>query len=174
MLTKIQGMVWDSFVTNVIFFSTLTEIIRHQCTEKSNTLKRRKDNLKKIAKKGLKRIVQKSMKSALTQRFRSSSKSCYICFFKSHDLNNHMKVAHESSEEVLSFSCPECGKVFSQLMDRMKHKCNYLLEKKSVERLLLEESKIKVDSEEIQIHDEFVDNAWILMLKRPISLSRSP
>ena len=143
-----------------IFCPTLTEIIRHQCTEKPYTLKRsderKKDKLKKIVKKGLKQIVQKSLKSVLTQRFKSSTKSCDICFFKSHDLNNHMKVAHESSEEVLSFSCPDCGKVFSPLMDRMKHKCSYLLEKKRDERLLLEKSEIKVDSEEIQIHDEFV------------------
>ena len=52
-------------------------------------------------------------------------------------------------------------------MDRMKHKCSYLLEKKSDECLLLsyeevlsfscpEKSEINVDSEEIQIHDEFV------------------
>ena len=107
-------------------------------------------------KKGLKQIVQKSLKSVLTQRFKSSTKSCDICFFKSHDINNHMKVSHESSEEVLSYSCPECGKLYSQLMDRMKHKCSYLLEKKSDECLLLEKSEIKVDSKEIQIHDEFV------------------
>ena len=108
-----------------IFCPTLTEIIRHQCTEKPYTLKRsgerKKDKLKKIVKKGLKQIVQMSLKSVLTQRFKSSTKSCDICFFKSHDLNNHMKVAHESSEEVLSYSCPECGKLYSQLMDRMKH-----------------------------------------------------
>ena len=143
-----------------IFCPTLTEIIRHQCTEKPYTLKRsderKKDKLKKIVKKGLKQIVQKSLKSVLTQRFKSSTKSCDICFFKSHDLNNHMKVSHESSEEVLSYSCPECGKLYSQLMDRMKHKCSYLLEKKSDECLLLEKSEIKVDSKEIQIHDEFV------------------
>ena len=85
-----------------IFSPTLTEIIRHQCTEKLYTLKRsgerKKDKLKKIVKKGLKQIVQKSLKSVLTQRFKSSTKSCDICFFKSHDINNHIKVSRESSE----------------------------------------------------------------------------
>ena len=101
------------------FCPSLTDIIRHKCASELNA---KENNLKKIVKK-------KSMKSVLKRRIKrhrsqqSSSTICDICFFKTQDLNNHMKVAHESPEEVMCFSCPDCGKVFSRLTDSVKHEC---------------------------------------------------
>ena len=161
------------------FCPSLTDIIRHKCAGELDALamskERGENNLKKIVKKGLKQIVQKSMKSVLKRRVRrhrsqqSSSKSCDICFFKTQDLNKHMKVAHGSPDEVVCFSCPDCGKVFSRLTDSVKHKCNDQMEEESnfeeysgfsesKERLLLENPVIKIDSEEIDMLDEFVDS----------------
>ena len=160
---------------------SLTDVIRHKCASELNAMGngRKRNNLKKIVKKGLKQIVQKSMKSVLTKQFRRhrsqmiSRKSCDICFVKTHDLNDHMKVDHESPKELVCFSCPDCGKNFSRLMESMKHKCSNPVESESCfeetlgfsssdERLLLEKPQIKVDSGEIHMSgdllDEFVEN----------------
>ena len=159
------------------FCSSLTDIIRHKCAGELNPLPKSKkiNNVKKIVKKGLKQIVPKSVKSVLTRKIKrqSSSKSCDICFFKTQNLNNHMKSAHESPEEVPCFSCSDCGKVFSGLTDSVKHKCSDQIEKgsnfqdffgfsDSKELLLWEKPLIKSDPEEVNtsgdVLDEFAEN----------------
>ena len=158
------------------FCPSLTDIIRHQCAGQLNALakygERKGKNLNKIMKKGLKQIVQ--TKSVLTKRFKrhrsqqSSSKSCDICFFKTQDMNNHMKVAHESSGEVVCFSCPDCGKVFSRLTESVKHKCSdqegnesgfeeSLGLSESSELLLLEKPLIKIDPEEVHMSSDMLN-----------------
>ena len=79
-----------------------------------------------------------------------------------------MKAAHESPEEVVCFSCPDCGKVFSRLTDSVKHKCTDQMEKESgslessgfserKEDLLLEKPLMRVDSEEINLSGDMLD-----------------